>query len=566
MAKWLLVKDIHVTSEKPFSHSNHFKKMLSYILKTTLCWSLFYLLYHVWLGKETFFKINRWYLLGTALLGLIIPAIDFQWIFPVQEEAALVHYLQPISIGVDQLETIIVTASADEAGFDWWRLLVYIYWAGAAVFFARLLYGFFKINKLYKEGEKSGFNGYRFVHTSTFHIPFSFFKNLFWSKNFEVNEEDRQNILRHEEAHIFQWHSLDVVLFEMIGVLFWCSPFIYFYKKAIKDTHEYLADDYVVAHASRKSYGQLLLRQSQSGMPLALSNSLFSSQLKNRIVMMTKNRSHKSASLKYLAGLPLLALLFLAFSFNQQPANSQSTQSEVAITDTLPGGEVFKVVDEMPLFSGSWEETASYLERKKTSDKKMLEYIYKNIKYPAEARENDVEGMVVVSFIIEKDGSISNTEIVRPIGSGCDEEVLRVVKAMPRWMPGNQSGEPVRVHFNLPVRFKLSADEPNPKKDKESMTNTAPSGDVYKVVEEMPRFPGCEKMADEKERTACSQKRMLEFIYTNLKYPAEARDKGIEGMSVVQFVVEKDGSIADAEIIRSIGGGCDEEVLKVVYI
>src|SRR5690606_3360738 len=126
-------------------------------------------------------------------------------------------------------------------------------------------------------------NGYQFIMTAACHVPFSFFKNLFWSKNFEVDEEDRQNILRHEEAHIFQRHSVDVILFEILGVVFWCSPFLYLYKKAIKTIHEYLADDYVVAQASRKKYGKLLLRQSQSlpqghpwGIPIAISNSLFS--------------------------------------------------------------------------------------------------------------------------------------------------------------------------------------------------------------------------------------------------------------------------------------------------
>ena len=134
----------------------------------------------------------------------------------------------------------------------------------------------------------------------------------------------------------------------------------------------------VVAQAGRKKYGRLLLRQSQACPPIAISNSLFSSQLKNRIVMMTKNRSTKTASIKYLAGLPLLALLLLAFSFNSTDLQRNDRQTEKGIEalsiDTLPSGEVFKVVEEMPVFPGC-AEIPHAEKRKKCSNEKMLNFI-----------------------------------------------------------------------------------------------------------------------------------------------------------------------------------------------
>ncbi|MEZ4933545.1 MAG: TonB family protein [Saprospiraceae bacterium] len=543
--------------------------MLSYLFKTTLCWSVFYLLYHLWLGKETFFKINRWYLLGTAILGALIPLIDFQWLVPVHEEPAIVHYMQPITLGMEQFESVIITASAEETGFDWWGILLAAYSLGAVIALARFLHGLFKIKHLYQVGEKSRLPKYSFINTPATHVPFSFFKNLFWSKQFEVDEEDRQAILRHEEAHIFQWHSADIILLEILGVLFWFNPFIYLYKKAIKTTHEYLADDYVVAQSGRKKYGQLLLRQSQSGMQIAISNSLFSSQLKNRIVMMTKNKSNKLASLKYLAVLPLMALLFLAFSFNHPDQmariNQEGNQETTSLLDTMPSGEVFKMVEEMPKFPGCAEIT-DQAEQKKCGDQKMLDFIFSNLKYPKEAREKGLEGMVVASFIIEKDGSISGAKIVRSIGGGCDEETLRVINAMPNWTPGKQGGKAVRVQFNLPIRFKLDANAPSNKEETKTTEGKSAADEVFKVVEEMPRFPGCEEITDAEKRNACAQTKMLEFVFSNIKYPKEAKEKGIQGTVVVKFIIEKDGSIADAEIARSIGGGCDEEVLKVVYL
>jgi protein TonB len=113
----------------------------------------------------------------------------------------------------------------------------------------------------------------------------------------------------------------------------------------------------------------------------------------------------------------------------------------------------------MPRFPGCENAGGTQEELKACADKKMLEYIYKNIKYPTIARENGVEGMTVISFVVEKDGSITDAKVVRDIGAGCGEEALRVVDKMnslpQKWTPGKQRNESVRVQFNLPVRFRL---------------------------------------------------------------------------------------------------------------
>lgn len=116
--------------------------------------------------------------------------------------------------------------------------------------------------------------------------------------------------------------------------------------------------------------------------------------------------------------------------------------------------EIFKVVEDMPRFPGC-EDESNKDERKKCAETKMLEYIYKNIKYPAIARENGVEGTVVITFVVEKDGAITDARIARDIGAQCGQEALRVVDEMPKWIPGKQRGRAVRVQFNLPVKFKL---------------------------------------------------------------------------------------------------------------
>ncbi len=115
---------------------------------------------------------------------------------------------------------------------------------------------------------------------------------------------------------------------------------------------------------------------------------------------------------------------------------------------------IFKIVEDMPRFAGC-ENVHKKEERNECSQQKLLEFIYSNIKYPELAKETRIEGVVVVQFVVEKDGSITDVKIMRDIGGGCGEEAVRVVKMMPKWIPGKQRGRPVRVLFNLPIRFKL---------------------------------------------------------------------------------------------------------------
>ena len=117
------------------------------------------------------------------------------------------------------------------------------------------------------------------------------------------------------------------------------------------------------------------------------------------------------------------------------------------------------MVEQIPRLPGCENESGGETAKKQCADKKMLEFIYKNIKYPAIARENGVEGTCVIQFVVEKDGSVTDARVVRDIGAQCGDEALRVVNLMNsqgiKWTPGKQRGRPVRVQFNLPVKFKL---------------------------------------------------------------------------------------------------------------
>lgn len=117
---------------------------------------------------------------------------------------------------------------------------------------------------------------------------------------------------------------------------------------------------------------------------------------------------------------------------------------------------IFKIVEEMPRFPGCEDEGFAKQEKYECAETKLLTYLANNLRYPAIARENGVEGMVVVSFVIETDGSITDVKILRNIGAGCGAEAKRVAENMPDWLPGKQRGREVRVQYNLPVRFRLN--------------------------------------------------------------------------------------------------------------
>ncbi len=218
--------------------------------------------------------------------------------------------------------------------------------------------------------------------------------------------------------------------------------------------------------------------------------------------------------------------------------------------------EVFNVVEEMPLFPGCEDISTYSQEKKKCADGKLLEFVYKNLNYPKAAKDAGVEGVVVVQFIVDKAGNVREPKVVRSIGGNTDEEVLRVVNLMPKWIPGKQRGEHVNVKFNLPVRFKLNGEA-----SKQNIETTAQerTEEVFKIVEEMPRFA---RSVDKED----SDKKLVEFVYQNLQYPDAAKEAKVEGTAVVQFVISKSGDVLAPKIIRSIGGGTDEEVLRVVKL
>ncbi len=519
--------------------------MLSYILQVSACWGIFYLLYALVLSRTTFFSWNRAYLMLTLVVSLALPTLE--WPVPEAPSPAALqaaYYMQPITIGVQQLK-IVVTGTPEMTSpehsapaLSWPAVLLFLYWAGVMVAGLRLLYGIWQILVLYRRSEVEKRNNYSLVNTPTLHTPFSFFRLLFWSRALPYPKADAAKIIRHEQAHMDGWHSIDILIAEALAVLFWFNPLIYLYTRSLRTVHEYLADEAVLHHSKKTTYGHLLIRQSQSGQAIALANHFSHVQLKKRILMMTKKKSHRHQLLRYALTLPLLAALAFAFTLPDNPAGP----AQAAVLERNGPQPVFKGCETLE------PEDA----RQQCTSEKLMAFIQQKLKYPAAAKAAGQEGMTVVEFTVSKTGAVEQIKVLKSAGEALDQAAVAVVRQLPDWVPAaDESGQPVAAKMTLPFQFKLPADE---------------GEEVFKVVEEMPRFPGCEDIENPQYREKCAQQKLLEFVYENIKYPKEAKEAGAEGVVVVKLIIAPTGEVREYRIIRSVAHALDKEVLRIAQL
>lgn len=471
---------------------------LPILIEISLNWAIWLSLYYLLLHKKTFFNINRWYLLATLLLSIAIPLA--QPFLPISSNTTLTFSL-PEMIVSSQVHSSdapsIITHTT-----NW---LSVFYNAGLFLFGSIFLYNVFKIIFQITHLRKHRQSNYTIVELPKNNSPFSFFNYIFISPKGNYSEEEWKQIIIHETTHARQLHSLDMLLLEIVKIIFWWNPLVYFYKMALRDVHEFQADQATTQNHDKKEYSRLLFRQSQSGMQTAVTSNFIHSQLKKRIKMMMSKRSKRTEIYQYLMIIPLLTALFfvscqqddyskevakqeakktkdeivqLVEDFKgkeQTPENKAEFQrrakelvkrieknpnfkkNEHASTQSKSGRTIFKAVNEMPQFQGC-NDGAGNGRLDKCSEKALLKFIYNQIQYPQEAREKEIQGRVIASFVVNKSGKLDEIKVLRGIGGGCDEEVIRILDLMNdqiTWTPGRQDGQDVNVQYILPVKFEL---------------------------------------------------------------------------------------------------------------
>lgn len=235
-----------------------------------------------------------------------------------------------------------------------------------------------------------------------------------------------------------------------------------------------------------------------------------------------------------------LARAFKATELAQMDPDNMVIVLIPMVNDTLTAPDIFEVVEKMPEFPEGGMAG-------------LMQYLNKNIRYPEAAKKAGVQGRVTVQFVVEKDGSISNVSTLRGMEPDLDKEAIRVISEMPKWKPGTQRGEPVRVRYTVPVVFRNN----KPATDKAGKdvvvvaTKKADQSDAYEVVEQMPQFPG-------------GFAEMMKYLAKNIKYPSEARKSGVEGRVTVQVIIDTEGRVTNTRVIKAVDPYLDAEAIRVV--
>ena len=507
-----------------------------YLLKANIGIALFYAFYKLFCQRDTFFQWRRFALLSFLGISFIYPLLNIQdWVKEQPAMYELADYYAtwmateeitattPVVIDAPQLPSLLTIG-------------IYLYYIGVIVMSFRFIAQLCSVFRMRWKGTRSMIDGQRIISIPTEADPFSFFGWIFLYLP-DLKDESRQEILKHEQTHARQWHSMDVILCELINIVCWFNPFAWLIKTEIRLNLEYLADNKVAETTSDcKLYQYHLLNLVNKNVQTGLCNNFNVSHLKRRIIMMNKKRTHTTGRIKYALFVPLAAALLIASNISCISSEKQEEISEKQESRAAEG-EVFQVVEEMPEFPGGMGEC--------------MKWLGQNIKYPADAKEKGVQGRVIVQFVVEKDGTIVNAKVVRGVDPDLDAEALRVVNQSPKWKPGKQKGEAVRVKYTLPIMFKLDNDSSDSKAAEAPREAKVDENGVYQVCEEMPEFPG--GMAE-----------CMKWLGKNINYPEDCKKEGVQGRVIVQFVVDKDGSIKDPTIARGVHPSLDKEALRVL--
>ena len=410
--------------------------MLMYLIKANVVLVVLFGFYQLISAGDTFFKWRRLSLLTIYVLSLLLPTIDLSVL--VNETAPLSNILPRMAYNLPE-----VTVQPTHDNFDWQQLAVWLYTGVALALLLRVFWQVGVVCRLAQRSERATLHGTAVCLLTGDYSPFSFFRWIF------VNPDDKtpsqvQQILTHEQTHVAQWHSADALLSQLFVAAFWFNPAAWLMRLQVRNNLEYLADRSVInGGTDKKAYQYHLLAVAYRTNVATITNNFNVLPLKKRIKMMNKQTSNPLARFKYLLFVPL-AVALLAMNSTAMRANVQKkvVKTTKVTKKTSATDKVYEVCEQMPIFPGG--------------DAALMKYLSENVKYPALAIKAQEQGRVVVSFTVEKDGAISDVKVARSVTPSLDAEAVRVVKAMPKWTPGKQGGQLVRVRYNVPVSFKLN--------------------------------------------------------------------------------------------------------------
>ncbi len=505
-----------------------------YMLKTSVCLAVFYLFYRLLLSKETFHRFNRLALLGVLLLSCLVPFIEVT----TQEASEMSQPFLSLEEMFLMVEPAPMTTEAS-APFPWRALLLLVYLLGILFFLGRHLWSLGRMLRLLRSSHKESLEDgiTLFVHDAKEVAPFSWMKSIAISK-YDL-EENGDAVLTHERAHVRNQHSWDLLLAEGCIFFQWFNPAAWLLKQELQTVHEYEADEWVIENGiDAKTYQLLLIKKAVGARLYSIANSFNHSSLKKRITMMIKKKSNPWARLKYLYVLPLAAVAVAAFA-RPEVSNELAEISNAKVNDltSIVKAEEVKSVEN-------------------SSDEKfnisgiVMEYPAKK---PVPGASIIIRG-TTMGTLTDKDGKFTlpvkkgDVLVVSYIGLQTQSVVVQADVNLGIWMK-----EDVQPMEEMVVVGQTPKEEVKYTKVEVEETEEPQEKVIFQVVEEMPEFPG-------------GMGEAMKFLAKNIKYPVAAQQAKIEGRVIVQFVVERDGSISDIHTVRSVSPELDAEAIRVVSL
>ncbi|MGF1586372.1 MAG: TonB family protein [Bacteroidales bacterium] len=434
-------------------------EILPWILEPAISLSLFYLAYVLFLKKEAFFRANRYYLLSAMIFSFALPFLNITPPVSITNYSFLIPEVEITGTALYQ------EVQEGSSEFSTGGLLTTLYLVVAVILFGRLALRMAQLYLLIARNKWTRFENAFIVNLRSEQAPFSFMNFIFINSSHYTAEEE-QKIIEHELVHIGQYHTIDLLILELLTILQWFNPFAWLFRKSMIEVHEYLADYEMIKKGTNISFYQTLLLNLQIGREFFLPANNFNKSLTlNRIRMMTTIRPPSWRKVKFILLIPAILSVVLMCTKTDEELPTEFNQPLTAVDDYIlhdeiedqevspaenefvppvrsDNNDVFFIVEEMPDFQGKGQDG-------------FREYIAQNLRYPQIAAENGVQGRVFVQFIVKADGSVANAQIVRSIDPALDREAIRVVMSSPKWEPGRQRGQAVDVAFTFPINFVL---------------------------------------------------------------------------------------------------------------
>ena len=414
---------------------------LTYILEVNIYILIFGFSFYIFFRNETFHRLNRLVILGSIFTAYLIPFLSFS---APQFAMNEVVNLNPVLITAQSN----IGHSAD--GYNFPSILSVLYWIGFGITCYFIFHRILTLLAIRGQELKSIYRGIRIVKTQVLKSPASFFRTIYLTE--DVAQESQEAILRHEYVHIREMHSFDLLFMQIVQAFCWFNPVVYRLKNLLEATHEYRADEIASNKNDKTKYSKLLVSQALNINPKILAHQFSkTNHLKRRIMMLHKSQKQGTSILKYFLLIPIISgTLFLnactknnpTDNSHDQPGSMQETAPDKpAKMNKIEGTDIYTAPDKMPSYPGGEEA--------------MMKFLGKNIEYPADCKEEGVEGIVYIGFVVDKSGTATDMKVLRSPDERLSVSAMEVIGKMPAWTPGENGGKPVNVQYNLPINYQL---------------------------------------------------------------------------------------------------------------